>query len=435
MTGTTNIHPGIQDVIDLFSQEGLAYVLFKCEHVFKGENKNLDVLLPPDDYARAAAILKKHDFVLYMSEKVESYKQMFIQFSGGIVTAVHLHREIAWHGIIVLDARQVLLRASSHIPSAEDSLLIHVAHALFENFKLSPFHKGLIEDYHHTISNEEYLFQHASRFGWDGCLHSFLKSKKLLKRHVVCAYLSRLWQEPHLLFPLGWKLVCALRRAFFLRGFLLVLIGPNGTGKSTTKTELLKKYSPLSRFIAGHYGYYLGWKKSLLSRVLSPLVALFRKEPIFVSVSKEQVKSFDLFQEILFLYVYCEYLWRYCWFILPAICRGKLVITDRYFYDLWGQYPYSSQSRMLPLLKIPRADTLVVLDADTDIIANRGKHGAGARIVQPKEKLEGQRQRYGIVARRFNGVMVKTTASPEKTADEIIALTWRKYVHGINKSC
>ena len=90
----------IMRIFCLFRQHHLSYNLFKCEHIFEGANKNLDILFETTrDYATASHLLEKEGYVLYLPERIEKYKKMYTLFRDGVATRIHLHREIAWHGI------------------------------------------------------------------------------------------------------------------------------------------------------------------------------------------------------------------------------------------------------------------------------------------------------------------------------------------------
>ena len=426
----------LKNVCGLFEQHSVEFVLFKCEHIFNGQNKNLDVLFPTRKaYNAAAELLVKEGFILYHSEDVERYKRMYIRFtctdSTWTVTAVHLHREIAWHGVIALDARAVCLRATNEIPSVEDSLLIHTAHALFENFTISPFHTKLLKRYRDESIEWDYIWKHLQRYGWRKEFKAVCKEVTVTKKLVLESYFKRALKHPSILTAIsvkGWRFMkqrLSLRR----KGHLISLIGVNGAGKSTTRNAVLDAYKPLTDFASGQVGYYFGWKQSALSKVLSPVVSsTVGEKNIFTKVSKENVKRFDLFQEMLFLYNYTQYLYRYVTEVYPLLRRNKLIVTDRYFYDLWGQYPYSQNSKVLRILPFPKPDTLFVLDASVENLVQRDKTGADRRIVQPTDKLEGQRKRYEELRGKKGAHKIDSNSNLTGNVDFIIHTTWKQLV-------
>lgn len=419
----------IQQTLKLFSS--LNYVLFKCEHILQGSNKNVDLLLSDDDYRQASAILEQNGFVLYMPESIEKYKRMYVRFDCAkqefILTAIHLHREVAWHGLIALTKNYILARAKNNFPSAEDSLLIHSAHALFENFRVSDFHQDLLEKYKCKATEHNYIKTQLREQGWEKEFRRFIRTYSVPKKNILSIYLKNFWVHPggaHLFFRKAVTALCkkiSIRR----RGYLIALIGMNGTGKTTLQRQILEQYQPLTKFVSGQLGYYFGWKPTFFSRAVAKTTG---DTNIFQKVTPEKIKRFDLFQEVLFVYIYGTYLRRYYRDIYPQLRKNYLVLSDRYFYDLYGQYPYSKNSIILPLLPIPKPNALFILDADVDTAMKRDKTGKEERRVQPAEKLAGQKQRYLDVARQRDGAVLNTQQEIEKNIQQIISATWRGFV-------
>ncbi|MEK6939561.1 MAG: hypothetical protein AABX31_02430 [Nanoarchaeota archaeon] len=417
----------LRRILGLFDQAGLAYLLFKCEHILEGQNKNLDILFRKnEDYNHASRLLDGEGYVLYMDESVEKYKKMYLFFDGKIVSAVHLHREVAWHGVRVLDKEKIFERAQGIIPSPEDSLLIHSAHALFENFKVKEYNRKLLEKYKQEAKDWNYINEQLAQFGWKKSFYQFLPQFSLKVRIILNAYGGRLRKEPLLFFALLKKVLRASARKISLKrkGHLLCVMGMNGAGKSTTKEALLQAYDPLTHFVAGQYGYYFGWKPSLLGKLFPQQ----KDKKIFDTVSEEKVKSFDFFQELLFLFMYGTFLARYMKEVYPHLRGNELVICDRYFYDLYGQYPYSERSIVLKILPIPKPDTLFLLDAAVDAVMKRDKGGKDVRVVQPREKLEGQRRRYLSAGQKYGAVVLNAEENFAENISTIIMKTWKECV-------
>lgn len=430
---TVSMPSELRRIIELFNKFAVEYLLFKCEHVLEGRNKNLDVLLKTiNDYTKASCLLEEQGYVLYIDEKIEKYKKMYVFFDGKILSAVHLHREVAWHGNIVLDKGKMFERAQENLPSPEDSLLIHSAHALFENFKVEEYHRQLLEKYKSEVKDPDYIDSQLYQYGWKKAFDNFMSDLSVTSPLILQAYISCLWKRPANAPYLFFKIIAAGRRRINpnKKGYLISLIGINGSGKSTTKEALLAAYKPLTGFVAGQYGYYYGWKQSIAGKALSFFSVKRGVVKIFDQASEEKVKNFDLFQELLFLYIYFQFMFRYVKDVYPRMRENKLVVTDRYFYDLYGQYPYSQKSRIIHFLPIPKPDQLVVLDAGTDIVMKRDKWGKAARQVHPQEKLEGQRKRYFLVGKRNGALILDAEGKFDENIFTIINNTWRKYIRG-----
>ena len=176
----------IIQILELFHRHRLNYILFKCEHIFAGENKNVDILFETNqDYKKTAELLEKNGFIVRLSEKIEKYKTMYTGLYENNIYSFHLHREIAWHGIIALDKREVFKRKKVInsliiIPSVEDSLLIHAAHILFENFKITEKEKPILNTIEKPEINRKYLEQQIKNNKWE---YGF---KKIIKQVMVC---------------------------------------------------------------------------------------------------------------------------------------------------------------------------------------------------------------------------------------------------------
>jgi thymidylate kinase len=416
---------GIIEVLELFQRNKLSYILFKCEHIFSGQNKNLDILFENnDDYQRAAVILSKWGFKLRLSEKVEKYKTMYTGIINNIMYSIHLHREIAWHGMRALDKKHLFQRKEIGdpkgfiiTPSLEDSILIHAGHVLFENFRITGKESQYLDEFRKNKSiNRRYINMQLKNNHWKCGFNLITKSKegKVCKRKIFSQWLVKLSLEPLTLFYLMKKAIKIPLRQMKHghRGCLIALIGVNGTGKSTLAREVLENYSQ----ITNHLGvkqcyYYFGWRPTFfLTKFISNLMKKNNRSLFKETVFKERkIKTFDLKQELLFLYQFFEFYYRYVIEIKPRLKKGDLVVTDRYFYDIYGQYPYARNSLILPLLlKIfPKPDRTFLLDAPAEILQKRGKTNRDSlsrqidRQVMSRDYLNQQRSNYLLLNRQF----------------------------------
>ena len=432
----------IQKVISLFYKHNLSYNLFKCEHIFHGQNKNLDILFENDDnYSKASRLLERENFCLFLPEKVEKFKRMYVRFTDGKFIAIHLHREVAWHGLKVLDKSLIFSKAKELapgiiVPSSEDSLLIHSAHVLFENFAIRERELQVLPEYLKRSYNFNYIDQQTKNNYWKKGFYYFLdryKNKnKIEKKEIIKNYSIRLLRKPSDLFYLGGKIVKKILKKIGLqrRGILIALIGVNGAGKTTISKNILEKYNPLTKFLGiKQKTYYFGWQP------FSPLAKigarLFKSKRVFDNVtSNTERDKANLFQELLFAYNYLDYILRYIFHIYPRLRKGNIVITDRYFYDIYGQYPYAKSSLVVKsLIKLfPSPDNTFVLDASTESIMNRGKDGE-ERKIKSHEYLTGQRERYIQLNNIFkNSIVINTEDSIEDNVNFIINKSWKKMV-------
>lgn len=433
----------IMRILHLFKQNNLSYNLFKCEHIFEGANKNLDILFKEiPDYSQAASLLEKEGYALYLPERIEKYKKMYTFFESGVVTRIHLHREIAWHGLRVLDKKPVFSRAKMlssviFVPSPEDQLLIHVAHIVFENLSVSAQLSQLINHLTRERLDWAYIHHALEKCGWKSSfnhvLSSMRKEEQPRKIRLILSFAQKAMMTPSSWRPLLGKSISIAFRPFNFgrKGCLIALVGVNGSGKTTLTKNLLASYFPLSRTVNGQFGYYFGWTPvSPVSKIVSQRFKK-RGRSVFkemnLNYTPKTTKKLRLFREAFFLFNYFEYLLRYFFFIRQKLRRNQLVITDRYFYDLYGQYNASEKSIILPLLfrLYPKPDFLFVLDADVEMLKSRGKLGE-RRIV--KGDLAEQRRRYLLLSKRLGAIVINTTHSISENVNTIIDCSWKKLV-------
>ena len=456
----------LMNAIRLFRDNRLSYILFKCEHIFEGENKNLDIIFESsEDYRTAAKSLEQNGFVLRFSEKFEKYKKMYCKLIGGKMYSIHLHREIAWHGIRALDKEPVFKRKEEieqgiFVPSKEDSILIHAGHILFENFKVTDKEKKWLDRINESNINLKYIKKQLRNNYWEKGFKEIIRTNKAgkteLKRDkIVRLCLMKVILEPLTGIYLAKKIMRILLRQIKNKreGCLISFIGTNGTGKSTITKNLLNEYSKVTKHlgIKEEY-YYYGWKPTFF---LTKLISNFlqkRNKKIFqemvlkdisgkvLNKNKNKNKKFSIKQEMLLLYQFIEFYYRYLVQIRSRLKKKELIVTDRYFYDLYGQYPYAKTSVFFPLLlKIfPRPDFIFLLDAEPEELQKRGKTNKAnretieelERKVLPLEYLQQQRNNYYSLSKKMKTIRVinTTNKSINNNCEEIIKQTWKKLI-------
>ena len=464
-TDLNAIPEGIASAIALFNHELLIYNLFKCEHVLNGQNKNLDILfLTTADYIRAARLLEREGFVEYLPECIEKYKRMHIKLSANIqqnnsiITAIHLHREIAWHGLRVLTKQPLFLTAQKvakgiYIPSPENSLLIHTAHVLFENFKFGAREREYLPYYLQQSKNWNYINQQLTQNQWKQqfyqTLRSFKKRKQISYMAIGSAYFNVMTVQ-----KLGYiikKLIRFLSNKISLRrkGVLIAFIGANGSGKTTAAKRVQDRLLPLGMLLHCkiHY-YYFGWKP--FTPVVKILSKILRHKKLFKTLTRssysDKLPHFKtsppckLFLLLFYLLNYIEYLGRYLFYLYPALSKGDIILADRYFYDVYGQYPFSNKcykkSALLALLfkLFPKPDCIFILDASLPSLLSRGKEsskqavGSESRTAKSLLYLEKQRQLYKDLTALPKTIFVTMETNYEEIISMITNYSWKKAI-------
>lgn len=376
------------DVFQILNKNKLNYVIIKYPFLIKKEISDVDVLLDEKSYGKFKQILLKQGFRVHNDEKVEKYKTMMKKD-----IFVHLHREIAWGGLKVLDSKAVLRRKQKFknffVPSFEDILLINVMHLIFEVRKMREYEQKLFTLLLKKSLDFGYIDSHLKKFGLSKIFYKVLKNRKINNKMIINAYFSRLLKKDLLSGIFGLFIVRfrALLRIFSLkrRGKLVALIGPDGSGKTTVADELNKNF--------GFKTVYGGWKHHILPTAkLQSAFGKTKKGREMVAKAKEKrkkSKKSSVFREFSLLHFFFEHLIRYLLRAYPKLRKNKNVVVDRYFYDIFLQDPKAFTSRVINLcLKVfPKPDLIVNLYNKPEIILKRKKELTKAGIAIQQERI------------------------------------------------
>ncbi len=439
--------PGIMYVLDLFQEQKLSYILFKCEHIFAGQNKNLDILFETDkDYNAAGEILIKNGFKLRFSEKTEIYKQMYCSIIDQDICSIHLHREVAWHGIKALDKAPLfkhkqIINPVIIIPCLEDSILIHTGHVLFENFKITPKEKKYFDQYNQC--NQEYIQTQIRTNLWESGFKKVitLPLGPITQTLILKTWIRKIKYNPKLTIYLLTKGIKKIARTFSYKrkGILIAVIGPNGSGKTTLTKEIYDTFQPITAQFHGQKGYYFGWDPILPTTKIAQKVQGKKGSYNYLN----EKSSFNIYKELIIGYTFLDYITRYFFHIYPLLRTGKLVITDRYYYDTYAQHTYAEKSILQPLLikVFPKPDITYILTAPIETLTTRDKNStifsetierSNIRKVHSTEDLKEQTRRYNIIKKKINATILNTAEKRENDVKKILALiieeVWGKMV-------
>lgn len=162
-------------------------------------------------------------------------------------------------------------------------------------------------------------------------------------------------------------------RRFFTNphGLFIVLIGPDGAGKSTTANNLIeseiKKLFQRKYYFHGHFPYLPEMKKiaSFIKR---------NKNLVKITENPVSVKPFGTLRSMIYPVYYGFNYFLGHFFIWKEKARAGLIIFDRYFYDYFIQKQFINCPRWLLIIiekLIPKPDLIICLKNKPEVIYER----------------------------------------------------------------
>jgi thymidylate kinase len=214
-------------------------------------------------------------------------------------------------------------------------------------------------------------------------------------------------------------------------GLFLVLIGPDGSGKSTIAQGLRHYFQPL--FQASRY-FHSNFKilprlRDLARRLGFQKAGGFDPGKTDTSSSPEELQFGRLRSLVYLIYYSLDYLLGYP-VIIRARGRGELVIFDRYFYDYMIQPGMSLPRRLINMVLqwLPKPDAVVYLKNNPDVILSR-------KTELSREELERQGQMCNqVISSLSQGYLIETSGTPEETTDKVAKVLLRKILNSDNYS-
>lgn len=227
--------------------------------------------------------------------------------------------------------------------------------------------------------------------------------RRLVWRSLRPDALVATWRERRTVVP-------ALRKGPFglrTRGLVVAFVGTDGSGKSTTAAHLKAEIE--STGFATSEAYF-GMGRGNLPGVATARRLLGVAPSDKPSTEPTQMTRPGL-RRIAAWYYAIEYLWRYLTTVAWAKRQGRIVLVDRYVYDLRDSpWPGSRASKFAEAL-VPAPDFLVLADAPTDLIHQRKPER------DPAEQAELQHKYRALVqsapGRRGNVVVDTSGASSD----------------------
>ena len=198
-----------------------------------------------------------------------------------------------------------------------------------------------------------------------------------------------------------------------MRGCFIVLVGADGSGKTTVANHIERRCQELGwRIVRSH------WRPELLP---SPRRFIGQKPSGDPSKPYAKPPHNAIVSAVLLLYYYLDFVLGYLAKIAPARRRGSLIINERYFYDaVFDPRRHRLRgtgwlARILANL-VPKPDFVVLLHGDPSVLHSRKPE------LPTTDILEQQR----LMLEYFQGIqgLIRadvTTSHPPEIASSIIA--------------
>lgn len=230
----------------------------------------------------------------------------------------------------------------------------------------------------------EKLINSITMGNWEqtACLSKSIRRKLLLKHLKI--NISDLFDA------IGGVVVFAssfVKKVLRPYGKLVVLVGPDGSGKTTLASKLLETL-PRLLFVKGHYVYYrfgiLPELKSIFGASLTKRCGGDNKVQAGQPLSAIRAILMTLYYSLDFALGYFKVLfWK---------ARGHIIVTDRYYYDYYLQPHWKNAPRWFLRfceIAVPKPDLILFLYCQPELIRKRKPELEVDEIASQQDKVKG----------------------------------------------
>jgi len=326
--------------------------------------KDIDLVVHPNDLALSHRIIQRlaADLGLFVAVRRKRSSHVTYYLMGGAAESIllDLRPDVVHHGLVYLRGELVLASRRRHpdgfyVPSPALESLAILLHAVIDMRAVRPSYQVRLAE---LGTGDPAQFRAAAEAA---------VGRKLAGRLVECLQAG----QPERALPLRGRLVraCVRRRpGTFVRwlraragaaadrvggwlrpsGHLVILVGPDGSGKTTCADLICRRFAGTRIPVSG---VYLGAQAPLLpTRRLSQQI---RKRLAGGATKVKPVKDVTRRQRLSGLvHILADKWLRYLVHVRPRLARGEVVVLDRYFYDLLT-FPH-------PLVQRPWVEALVM---------------------------------------------------------------------------
>ncbi len=349
-------------------------------------------------------LITQHGFSCVRLDKRSDYRSYAIIISPSIdgILKIDVWNEFRWRGLSWFDIEKIISCAVSwkgvkvaapeyrtairiwkdlvfagKIPDrAKDRVISEVQQSLDEVKEIAGQYLG------DTLG--EKLINSITIGNWEqtACLSKSIRRKLLLKHLKI--NISDLFDA------IGGVVVFAssfVKKVLRPYGKLVVLVGPDGSGKTTLASKLLETL-PRLLFVKGHYVYY---RFSILPELKSIFGASLTKR--CGGDKKVQAgQPLSAIRAVLMISYYALDFALGHFKVLFWKARGHIVVTDRYYYDYYLQPHWKNVPRWFLRfceITVPKPDLILFLYCQPELIRKRKPELEVDEIASQQDKVKG----------------------------------------------
>lgn len=395
--------------------------LLKEKKELTRSEKSIDMVVSKKDMPKLDKLLTKLGFTkrkkgysLKHTPYFKVFDEDFISFDIQ-VGAVH------WNDMPYLDEKNILKNRTKksffYVPSDNDAFVMLLVHSILGKRYFKPEYKAILSSLSETIDND-YVFDRLketfNKKTAEVLLDLAIKKRfnEIIKKKNALIYYFILKSPKHI----------TVFTALFFRWIrwkirlkpLITVMGPDGSGKSTTVKELNKKliyFGRNSTVIYSGRGHYNVIPINKFGRGYKEKEIIAEKKG---APRKTTRKS--LLYTIASLFYTLDMLLRY--FLMTPKRMKECVITDRYCSDIFLMENVPFFIRRFWISLFPRPQLTFYLYNSVPILHKRSN---GHNI----ENLNWQLKNFPILNKRFNSIQIKTE-NKEKTIQQVFTdtMTW-----------
>lgn len=426
------------NLLQTLHQQNIPYAVLR-DHPESPALRDFDLLLDRSRYHDFLQSAQRHGFRLLKAGRLNPGKKVLLCWQEQGPHIIDVHERLIYRGYEYLDAQRALARrikiGGYDFLSPEDEWLALLWHNVLAKGELQAKHHDRLLALLAGPLDEEYLREHLRQFGLEPLytemrrnFQALLWDAKLVRQFKRRA-LKRLRYRPWGNAARRMRLAVAetlAGKTGARRGALIAFIGPDGCGKSSLTNALREEFRRAT--IATDIVYLGPWGQNHLP--LFDIVRALHLKPFHQE--EKNKRDFNKKMErpprglerarlavrgtLFYLFLALELWFRYFTMVLPRLRRGRIVLADRYIYDLLIGYknrPLRHFRRLRTWLcrRYPQPDFTVLLDARSEVIF--------ARKPQFKvEQLEYIRSAYEQLGKSFKLCKLDTSVSVEKTLQD-----------------